>query len=78
MDRVRNDEVRRRTCIEREFTSRVDQRVLRRFGNVERMDEYRMASRVMMVEVNGGRVWGRPVCWIYGVMGALGTRGMTV
>ena len=36
-----------------------DQRVLRWFGNVERMDEYPMARRVLMVEVSGGRVRGR-------------------
>ena len=34
----RNEEVRRRSGIERELASRVDQRVLRWFGQVERMD----------------------------------------
>ena len=48
MDRVRNEEVRSRAGIEREFASRADQRVLRWFGHVERMDEYRMARRVLM------------------------------
>ena len=43
MDRVRNEEVRRRASIEREFASKMDQRVLRWFGHMERMDEYRMA-----------------------------------
>ena len=43
MDRVRNEEVRRRAGIERELASRADQRVLRWFGHMERMDEYRMA-----------------------------------
>ena len=43
MDRVRNKKVRRRAGIERELASRADQRVLRWFGHVERMDEYRMA-----------------------------------
>ena len=33
----------RRAAIERELASREDQRVLRWFGHVERMDEYRMA-----------------------------------
>ena len=42
MDRVRNEEVCRRAGIERELTSRAHQRVLRWFGHVERMDEYRM------------------------------------
>ena len=43
-----------------ELASRADQRVLRWFGYVERMDEYRMARRVLMAEVSGGRVRGRP------------------
>ena len=71
MDRVRNEEVRRRAGIERELASRVDQRVLRWFGHVER--------RVLMAEVSGGRVRGRPrLGWIDGVKVALGKRGMTV
>ena len=37
MDRVRNEEVCRRAGIERELASRADQRVLRWFGQVERM-----------------------------------------
>ena len=51
---VRNEEVRRRAGIERELASRADQRVLRWFGHVERMDEYRMARRVLMGGVEGG------------------------
>ena len=79
MDRVRNEEVRRRTRIERELTSRADQRVLRWFGHVERMDEFRMARRVLMAEVGGGRVRRRPrSAWMDGVKVALGNRGMTV
>ena len=35
-----------------ELTSRVDQRVLRWFGHVERMDEYHMAIRVLEMEVS--------------------------
>ena len=34
--------------IERELASRADQGVLRWFGHVERMDDYRMARRVLM------------------------------
>ena len=36
--------------------SRVVQRILRWFGHVERMDEYCMARRVLMVEVRGVQV----------------------
>ena len=53
MDRVRNEEVRRRAGIERELRSRADQRVLRWFGHVERMDDYRMARRVLMAKSVG-------------------------
>ena len=79
MDRVRNEEVRMRAGIERELASRADQRVLRWFGYVERMDDYRMARRVLMAEVSVGRVRGRPrLGWMNGVKVALGNKGMTV
>ena len=64
---------------ERELASRADQRVLRWIGHVERMDENRMARRVLMAEVSGGRVRGRPrLGWMDGVKVALGNRRMTV
>ena len=79
MDRVRNEEVRRRAGIERELSSRADQRVLRWFGHVERMDEYRVARRVLIAEVSGRQVRGRPrLGWMDGVKVALGNRGVTV
>ena len=78
-DRVRNEEMCRRAGIERELASRADQRVLRWFGHVERMDEYRMARRVLMTEVSEGRVRGRPrLGWMDGVKVALGNGGMTM
>ena len=79
MEGIRNEEVRMRAGIEREFVSRADQRVLRWFGHVERMDEYRMARRVLMAEESGGRVQGKPrLGWMDVVKVALGNRGMTV
>ena len=42
------------------FASRADQSVLRWFEHVERMDENRMAKGVLMAEVGGGWVPGRP------------------
>ena len=46
---------------------------------VESMDEYRMARRVLMAEVSGGRVRGRPrLDWMDSAKVALGNRGMTV
>ena len=79
MDRVKNEEVRRRAGIEMELASRADQRVLRWFGHVEIMDDYRMARRVLMAEVSRGRARGRPrLGWMDGVKVALGNREMTV
>ena len=52
LDRVRNDEVRRRAGIEKELASRADQRVMRLFWHGERMDENRMARRMSMAEVS--------------------------
>ena len=76
---IRNDEVRRRAGIERELASRADQRILRWFGHIERIDESRMARRVLMAEVSGGRVRGRQrLGWMDGVKVTLGNRGMTV
>ena len=47
--------------------------------DVKRMDEYRMARRVLMAEVSGGLVRGRQrLCWMDGVKVALGNRGITV
>ena len=80
MDRVgmKRCILRMRAGIERELASRADQRVLRWFEHVERMDEYRMARKVLMAEVSG-RVRGRPrLGWMDGVKVALGNRGMTV
>ena len=46
---------------------------------VERMDDYHMARRVLMAEVSGGRVRGKPrLDWMDGVKVALGNREMTV
>ena len=51
-----------------ELASRADQRILKWFGHVERMDDYRMARRVLMAEVSGGRVQGRPrLGWLDGM-----------
>ena len=51
-NRVKNEEVHRRVGIERELACRVDRKVLRWFGHVERMNECRMAERV-----EGGGEW---------------------
>ena len=47
-------------------------------GHMERM-EYRMARGVLMAEVSGGQVRGRPrLGWMDGVKVALGNREMMV
>ena len=56
MDRVRNEEMRVRAVTERELARRADLRVLRWFWHLDRMDEYRMARRMLISEVSGGRV----------------------
>ena len=56
--------------IESELASGADQRVLRWFGHVERMDEYRMDRRVLVAKVSGGWVRGRSrLVWMDGVKG---------
>ena len=78
MDSVRNEEVRRRAVIERALASRADQRVLRWFGHVERIDEYGMAEGIDG-QSQWGRVRGRTrLGWMDSVKVALGNRGMTV
>ena len=78
MNRVRNEEDRRSAGIGRELASRADQRVLRWFGQVERMDVYRVARRILMAEVSGGRVQGRPRLGLMdGAKVELGKRGTT-
>ena len=62
-----------------ELASRADQRVLRWFEYVERMDEYRMARRVLTAEVSGVRIRGRQrLGWMDGVKMAVGIREMTM
>ena len=53
-------DLRRRAGIVRKLASRADQGVLRWFVHVQRMNQYPMARRVLMAEVSGGRVRGRP------------------
>ena len=56
LDRIRNDEVRRRTGVVKELTGRADENVLRWFGHMERMSEDRLTKRVWKAEVRGNRL----------------------
>ncbi len=60
MDRLRNEEVRRRTNVTKELAGRVDMQVLRWFGRMERMEDGHMTTRVMEAGVNGRGARGRP------------------
>ena len=46
--------------IEWVLASREGHKVLRWFGHMNGLNEYRIARRVLMAEVSGGRVRGRP------------------
>ena len=79
MDRVSYEEVSKRAKIKRELASRADQRVLRLFEHEERMNEYRMARRLLMAQISGGRVQGRPrLGSMAGLKVAFGNKVMTV
>ena len=82
MDKVKNENVCGRAGVDKELTSRIDQRVLRWFGHVERMDEHHILRRVSMhamVEVSGLRVQSRPrLGWMDGLNVTLGRKGMTL
>merc|ERR1712074_215730 len=60
MDRVRNEVVRERVGVPEKLSGRVDRKVLKWFGHVERMGSDRMTKRVYVSEVDGERGRGRP------------------
>ncbi len=79
MDRVRNEEVRRRTGVVKELAERAEQGVLRCFGHVERMEEERLVKKITRSDVRGVRPRGRPrMRWMDSVKRALGVKGMFV
>ena len=77
MDRVRNEVVRGRVGVPEKLSGRVDRKVLKWFGHVERMGSKRMTKRVYMSEVEGQRGRGRPPFrWKDGVRRACAEREM--
>ncbi len=79
MDRVRNEEVKRRARIVKKMSERVDQRVLDWYGHVVRKSEERLTKRVWKAEVSGPNLTGRHRRgWMEGVERGLGLRGMSV
>ncbi len=79
MDWVRNDEVRRRTGVVKELAERTEQRVLRWFGHLERLEEERLLKKITRSDVRGVRPRGRPrMGWLDSVKRALGEKGTSV
>ena len=62
-----------------EFAIGADRGVLGWFGRVEGVDDYRVAGRVLVAELGGGRARGRPrLGWMGSVRVALGSGGVAV
>ena len=79
LDRARNEVVRARTGVRREFAARVDMNVLRWFGHVERMDNERLLKKAMNAKVDARSPRGRRrFGWMDGVKRALNDRRMDV
>ena len=77
MDRVRNEVVRERVGVTESLSKRVDRKVFKWFGHVERMGGERMTKRVYVSEVEGERGRGRPPFrWRDGVRRACAEREM--
>ena len=76
-DRVRNEVVRERVGVPEKLSGRVDRKVLKWFGHVERRGSEKMTKRVYMSEVEGQRGRGRPPFrWKDGVSRACAEREM--
>ena len=79
IDRIRNEEVRRRCGKVVSVGIKRDQSVLRWFGHIERMNEERIQKRMYESSVAGVRRRGRPRRgWMDGVMSALNERGLNI
>ena len=79
LDRITNEEIRRRVGVEVELSERVNRSVLRWFGHVERMSEERMARKVYNSTVIGMRQRGRPFrVWMDVVNEGLDKRTLTL
>jgi hypothetical protein len=76
MDRVRNEDVRRRCGSELSIDERMNRNVLRWYGHVvERMEEERVVKRVYMSNVEGSRGRGMAeLRWMDGVKAAVERR----
>ena len=59
IDRVRNEEIRRRCRKKGSASERIDQSVLRWFGHIERMEDNKLAREVYELEMQEPRCRGR-------------------
>ena len=60
LDRVRNEEIRRRMGRERNIIEEIEEGQQRWYGHVRRMEEERIPKKVMTLRMNGDRRQGRP------------------
>ena len=76
-DRNTNESIRGRTGVKSKLSNRAEQKTLRWFGHMERMNEERLAKRVMNAEVEGANPRGRPkLGWGEGVKNSLKKRNI--
>ena len=79
IDRVPNEEIRRRCGKNVSVSQRIDQGVLRWFGHVERMRDERIAKRVYESDVRVVRRRGMPKkCWVVGLKEVLARKGLII
>jgi len=72
IDKVRNDEVRRRSGVSRSVITELDRAQLRWYGHIERMPGTRYTKQIYQGEVVGSRSIGRPKkSWLKGVQDIL-------
>ena len=79
IERVRNEEIRRRCGKNVGVCEKVEQNVLRWFGHVERMGDERLVKRMHDSDIMGRRRRGRPrKSWMDEVSESLGKRGLSI
>ena len=79
MDKVLNSRIRQLCGVTKGVYEKIDECILRLFGHVERMENYRIAKRVYVGECTGSRSVGRPwQRWIDTVKDYLKKRGLGV
>ena len=79
IERVRNEEIRRRCGKNVDVCEKVEQNVLRWFGHVERMGDERLVKRMYNSDIMGTRRRGRPrKSWMDEVNESVGRRGLSI